>query len=280
MMNVIMYFHVTKKINKIMGLKKVLIIGDSCVDVFVYGNCKRLSPEAPVPILNPINTVINDGMAYNVYNNVKSLGLFCDIITNDDKPRKTRYVEKESNQTLLRVDENDVIERISQSELLGIPFTEYNAVIISDYNKGFLSEEDIEFISIRHNSVFMDSKKKLGNWCSYIDVIKINEKEQISNMDWVSENYNKYLNVTLGSRGSMYNNVIYPIEEIHPVRDLSGAGDAYLAALVVEFLRSTDMVKAIKFANKCASWVVTQKGITVIDLEKMNYPRTKDSWVS
>jgi bifunctional ADP-heptose synthase (sugar kinase/adenylyltransferase) len=250
-------------------MKKVLIIGDSCIDVFVYGNCKRLSPEAPVPILNPINTVVNDGMAYNVYRNVKSLGVFCNIVTNDDKPRKTRYVEKESNQTLLRVDENDVIERISQNELLGIDFKEFDAVIISDYNKGFLSEEDIEFISTQHNWVFMDSKKKLGNWCSFIDVIKINEKEQISNMDWIPENYNKYLIVTLGSRGSMYNNVIYPIEEIHPVRDLSGAGDTYLAALVAEFLKSTDMEKAIKFANKCASWVVTQKGVTVVDLNKM-----------
>ena len=38
---------------------KFLVIGDSCTDVHIYGKCNRLSPEAPVPILNPIKQIKN-----------------------------------------------------------------------------------------------------------------------------------------------------------------------------------------------------------------------------
>ena len=53
---------------------KILIVGDSCKDVFIYGDVTRLSPEAPVPVFNPRKTIENDGMAKNVSNNVEVLG--------------------------------------------------------------------------------------------------------------------------------------------------------------------------------------------------------------
>lgn len=45
---------------------RVVVYGDACVDVFVYGNCPRLCPEAPVPVFIPLEKVTNDGMALNV----------------------------------------------------------------------------------------------------------------------------------------------------------------------------------------------------------------------
>ena len=119
-------------------MKKVLVIGDSCRDYFQYGKCDRLSPEAPVPVFNPTNMVGGSGMSYNVFSNLKALGIDCDIITNPDMPRKTRYVDEVSNQTLLRIDENDDVDRIITSGLVGLDFSQFEAVIISDYNKGFL----------------------------------------------------------------------------------------------------------------------------------------------
>ena len=50
-------------------MNKVLIIGDSCLDVFEYGICNRINPEAPVPIFLPYKKIKNSGMAMNVYNN-------------------------------------------------------------------------------------------------------------------------------------------------------------------------------------------------------------------
>ena len=94
---------------------KVLVVGDSCKDKFIYGECKRICPEAPVPVFNPINRTENGGMAKNVYNNLKSLAPDWNIklLTNDTKIEKTRLVDIKTNQMLLRVDENDQCERIS-----------------------------------------------------------------------------------------------------------------------------------------------------------------------
>ena len=54
-------------------MKRILVIGEQCVDKFVYCNAKRLSPEAPVPVLNPIKTTKNQGMAGNTLANVRAL---------------------------------------------------------------------------------------------------------------------------------------------------------------------------------------------------------------
>jgi ribokinase len=82
--------------------------------------------------------------------------------------------------------------------------------------------------------------------------------------------------VTLGDKGARYSHVkkkiteqLFPIEIEHPVRDLTGAGDTFLAALVVEYLQKNDIEDAIKFANKCAAWAVTQKGVSVVDRNKI-----------
>ena len=50
---------------------KILVIGDSCQDVFIYGKCERLCPDAPVPVFIPLKTKKIGGMAFNVYENIK-----------------------------------------------------------------------------------------------------------------------------------------------------------------------------------------------------------------
>ena len=72
---------------------RVLVIGDSCQDVFVYGDIERISPEAPIPVFVPTHTEKNDGMAKNVANNVESLGMTIYTITNVNSITKKRYVE-------------------------------------------------------------------------------------------------------------------------------------------------------------------------------------------
>jgi bifunctional ADP-heptose synthase (sugar kinase/adenylyltransferase) len=54
-------------------MKKIVVIGDTCKDVFIYGESKRLSPEAPVPVFTPLYTVVNDGMAGNVVANISAI---------------------------------------------------------------------------------------------------------------------------------------------------------------------------------------------------------------
>ena len=253
-----------------MRIKKVLVIGDSCEDVFQYGVCERLSPEAPVPIFNPTMKNSNHGMAGNVYMNLLSLGIEADLISNTGIT-KTRIVDEVSNQILVRIDENDGVDEIRSDFLEGLDFTIYDAIIISDYNKGFISQANIQYISTKHNMVFLDTKKKLGKWVDNIDFIKINEIEYKNNTQYLDLFYRNNLIVTLGGRGAYLRNKSikkeFPIEKSHSVRDLSGAGDTFLAGLVAEFIKSNDISKAIIFANKCASWAVSQKGVVIVDLK-------------
>ena len=132
---------------------KLLVIGDSCLDIFKYGEVNRLAPEAPVPVIIPVFETSNPGMAGNVVRNLEVLGCQVDIITNKTEIRKIRYVCSKYNHLLLRVDENDTCEGIDRTTLDNINYSEYEAIIISDYCKGFLSEDDIEFISKKQNLI-------------------------------------------------------------------------------------------------------------------------------
>ena len=52
---------------------KVLVVGESCQDIFMYGEVKRLEPSAPVSVIKINNTIKNPGMAMNVAQNLLSL---------------------------------------------------------------------------------------------------------------------------------------------------------------------------------------------------------------
>lgn len=248
-------------------MKKVLVIGDGCKDVFQYGGCDRLSPEAPVPVFKPTMFKENGGMAVNTYRNLLALGVECDIIT-ESGATKTRFVDETSNQMLLRIDENDEINELSNEKMMSINFDDYSAIVISDYNKGFLTEDTIKYLS-KHKLVFLDTKKRIGDWCLDVDFIKINEKEFKENSQYLCLKYVGELIVTMGKEGARYWMNNYPIETEHEVRDLSGAGDTFLAALVAKYLENNDICEAIRFANKCAAWVVTQKGVVTVDINKI-----------
>ena len=105
---------------------KVLIIGDSCKDIFIYGKVKRLTPEAPVPVFNPTKEKSNDGMAKNVSNNIEALDVNIFTITNRNSIKKIRYVDDKSNQLVIRVDEHDYCDRIDEFLLHRIQKNECN----------------------------------------------------------------------------------------------------------------------------------------------------------
>lgn len=253
---------------------KILVVGDSCKDIFVYGNVDRLTPEAPVPVFNPIRERFNDGMARNVANNVEALGATIYTLTNQNSIKKVRYVDHKSNQLVLRVDEHDfcdrvdwaVLHRIQNNEcnLPMIGVVEVDAIIISDYCKGFLKEDDIKWICDNNENVFIDTKKKLGDWVNNCTYLKINSLEYEENKEFFKDNdvFEKTI-VTKGNEGCLFQDKIYPTGDV-PVKDISGAGDTFLAGLVVEYVRSDDIEKAIDFAQDCTKIVVQKHGVSTI----------------
>lgn len=244
---------------------KILVIGDSCTDIFRYGKVERLAPEAPVPIIVPEREESNHGMAGNVVRNINALGHETEFVTNSIEIRKIRYVCSKYNHLLLRVDENDKCESISYYNVNGLDWKSFDAVVISDYCKGFLSEDDIQYISKQHPLTFLDTKKVLGPWAHDVTFIKINYHEYQRNISVLStdEILNNKTIVTRGKYGCDYNGKNYPTIEV-PVKDVSGAGDTFLAGLVVEYARSKNIESAIDFAQECTTIVVQKVGVSTI----------------
>ena len=246
-------------------VKNILVIGDSCIDEYIYCSTNRFCPDAPVPILKPEAYVSTEGMAGNVADNLRALGANVDLITNANQIKKTRFVDERTNHMFVRVDEGeDDIFPIEQRTLDSIKWDEYNAVIISDYNKGFITEENIKFISENHPLTFLDTKKKLNGYAEKITYVKINDVEYNITTETLTPEYNEKMIITRGSKGAEYDGVIYPVEEVD-VRDTSGAGDTFLAGLVHKYLEYNSIGLAVQFANKCTTQVVQKKGTAKIN---------------
>lgn len=245
---------------------KILVIGDSCTDVFIYGRCERLSPEAPIPVFEPSKTVTNDGMAGNVVANLRRLGVGkVELITNHEQITKTRYVEYKSNQMLLRVDSND---KVSNSfDIKKVDFDSYDAIVVADYDKGFLTPQNIQQIGERAKLSFIDTKKVIDieNFKGFT-FVKMNEVEwercQRYGADY--DEWKDRLIITMSERGCMYKEKRYSVDNSVEVRDLSGAGDTWMASFAYKYTESNNVDESIELANKNATIVVQKRGVSTI----------------
>ena len=246
---------------------KILLIGDHCLDVYHYGACDRLSPEAPVPVLKQHSVEVKMGMSSNVALNLKSFGVKVNHQKNGDIIKKHRLIDSRFQQHLLRFDEgeNTLLDEINIKRVKHI--NKMDAVVISDYNKGFLRHNSISEICdiFKDYPIFVDSKKQDLS-CFKNCYVKINEKEfrNIKKLPINSE-----LIVTMGEKGALYKNKTYSVDKTE-VFDVCGAGDVFLASLVYEFLNTSSIEQAIPFANKCASFSVSKMGTYVLTKEDVN----------
>lgn len=204
------------QIPKLKG-RKILIIGDICVDEYIMGQVRRISPEAPVPVLDVESEDIRLGMAANVAQNVVSLGgeaLLVSVVGNDmganllydlahksgvatqylvmDKSRpttrKTRVMAKHHH--LVRVDHEirrDLSEETQDKliEMVRKSVMEADCVVIEDYKKGVVSRSVIERVVqiCRQNKkpVLVDPHKtSSGPFYQGVDLIKPNFDEALS----------------------------------------------------------------------------------------------------
>jgi bifunctional ADP-heptose synthase (sugar kinase/adenylyltransferase) len=245
-------------------MKKILVVGEYGIDKFVYGKIERLNPEAPTPVMIPTYEKENLGMAGNVFKNLESLGEFeVEFLGNQVPAIKTRFVEEKSNYILLRTDENDHIQRIESISYNYI--ASFDAVVISDYNKGFLEPGDIRAIASVAKLSFMDTKKPLDTWAIGIDWIKINDKEfkNPKHNPTAMDSLNDSLIVTAGGNGAIYKGKTYPTEQANVV-DVVGAGDTFMSAFVYYTLKGKKVDQCIEFANKCSHGAVIRRGVSLL----------------
>jgi bifunctional ADP-heptose synthase (sugar kinase/adenylyltransferase) len=247
-------------------MSKILVIGETCDDIFIYGEVNRLNPEAPVPIITPKYQVTNKGMAENVYRNLESLGATVDLVCNSDNIKKIRYVDDSYNYILLRIDIGDDVNRINLEDL---PNDEYSAVVIGDYNKGFLETSDIIKICKKYTCpIFLDTKKELGSWVNGVDYIKINNSEYQRNKKLIDDTLLSKTIVTRGKEGCNFNGNNYPTKSVE-VKDVVGAGDTFLAGLVFKYIENNSIEESIEFANLCSTQVVQKRGVGIVDKNEL-----------
>jgi bifunctional ADP-heptose synthase (sugar kinase/adenylyltransferase) len=245
-------------------MKKILVLGESCRDIFVYCKAERLAPDLPIPVLGIIEQKENPGMAANVERNIKGIFPKVDLYTNKKwkEVTKTRYMHCDTNHIFIRVDTDHRIPRVN---VKNIPLSKYDIIAISDYNKGFLHEDDIAYILERHNNVFIDTKKILGDWAAKAKFIKINNHEYERSKPYISDLLADKIIHTKGDQGCFFNGKSYPVGRKVEVKDTTGAGDSFFAALIVKYAETGNIKSAIAFANECASQVVRHKGVSVIE---------------
>ena len=183
--------------------KKVLVIGDAMIDAYYLGSVSRISPEAPVPIIEIESKSKRLGGAANVALNVVALGAsasLCALCGDDDNAKELKRLCSESGidstylieskvrsttvktriisrgQHLLRVDEetkhyttgDEELEIIQQLEN-AIKQVMPDVVIIEDYNKGLLSEKVIQHIlkCCNEKSILSTVDPKFYNFNAY-----------------------------------------------------------------------------------------------------------------
>jgi D-beta-D-heptose 7-phosphate kinase/D-beta-D-heptose 1-phosphate adenosyltransferase len=208
------------------------------------------------------NHYTTQGMAANVKNNFASLGIEVDFVTNDSTITKTRYIDQRSGQHLLRVDDEPRFPEWSGQTAYSL--TDYDVIVISDYDKGFVTYEQIEIIVKEcHCPIFIDTKKT--NLARFEGAfVKINNKEH-----GLAKTFCSNIIMTMGDQGARYNGKIYPAPKVELV-DVCGAGDTFLAALVYQYLMTADIEESILFANRAGAVSVQHQGNYAPSLEEIN----------
>jgi bifunctional ADP-heptose synthase (sugar kinase/adenylyltransferase) len=239
---------------------QILLIGDNGVDQYQYGTVTRISPEAPVPVVNYTHTVTKPGMAANVKENLEALGCTVDFVHGIKTCIKTRVIDSRTKQHLVRIDQD------SPSRAVKIDYNnidQYNAIVVSDYNKGSVDYDTIENLRLRyHGPIFVDTKKTdLARFEGCF--VKINQVEFDSAKTLPTE-----LIVTLGRDGARYKEHTISAPQVEAF-DVCGAGDTFLSALAYNYVLSQDILSAIEFAIRASSITVQHIGVYSPTLEEI-----------
>lgn len=306
--------------------KKILVIGDIILDRYIFGKVMRISPEAPVPVVEVYEEQYRLGGAANVANNIIALGgkvylcgiigkgsagrIVRDLLTErgiqqdfifDDIRRttvKTRIIG--GNQQIVRFDIEDRkrLEGKAKETFLSIiknGLNNFDAVIVSDYKKGVVSEELFRIL-VSHkkkNSSFVAVDPKVGHFRLYKQVSLITpniaeashgaEIEIKDEKTLIKAGFNLLKKlacdsvlITRGEEGmSLFEKQNSDVNVTHlptvakKVFDVTGAGDTVIATITLAHVAGASLVDAAKIANVAAGIVVGKIGTATATKEEI-----------
>lgn len=268
---------------------KILIFGDVCTDINYYGQIRKISPEAPIPVFEIESKEEKPGMAENILLNVERAGNEAILYSKEDfvrekKTLKSRYFV--GNHYCYRIDEDEksplkpgeqkiILDRIKSH-------TDAKAVILQDYNKGFFTENFIHLIieTVRiyiPNAVIIADGHKSRNPKFYVNVdyLKLNEEEYeaLSKKEDILDFVVGGVILTRGNRGSTLftknNEQDFPSVKVE-TKDVTGAGDTFVSWFASEIAKGSIEEKAMTIASKAASISVEHLGCYAPTEEEVN----------
>jgi D-beta-D-heptose 7-phosphate kinase/D-beta-D-heptose 1-phosphate adenosyltransferase len=244
---------------------KVLVFGDVIIDKYIYGTSERISPEAPVPVVKYQHEVKTLGGAGLVYENLKSLDVDVTLFeTNQPRSVKTRIIC--DGHYITRIDDDkDADGAAVLKNVLCSDFSQYDYVILSDYNKGVLDDSlrIIEHINKFDCKIIVDPKEHAsqykGAW-----LVKPNNSEftKFGFCGWQGNiiTTNAGDNVVASIDCIDYN---LPVAQVE-VSDVTGAGDCFLAAFVYGLTKNYDYTQCLELAIKGSRRAVQHVGTHIL----------------
>lgn len=316
-----------KEILQLLPQQKIFVVGDLMWDEYIRGDSSRISPEAPVPVVLVQKEELIPGGATNVLRNLLTLGCTCGIagyVGQDsagenmektlislkvkdicleklsDRPtiRKTRIIAR--NQHMLRVDweiVKPVDEKIQDILIDKIKkvLPEYQAVILSDYDKGVLSPKVIQTILEEANRlgifVAVDPQIRHFRYYHQATVMTPNEKEAAEGMGMpfpqsdeetiaigekiLQELKLNHLIITRSQKGMA---LFIPNEKpvliptvAREVYDVTGAGDTVIAVYTAARMAKASAKEAVILANAAAGIVVGKLGTATTTIAEIEH---------
>lgn len=294
---------------------RILVIGDVMLDHYIWGDATRISPEAPVPVVDIARDSWTAGGAANVALNIASLGAHCTLAgyigsdeagdrlgeilraqriahinTSGTAPTilKTRVLVQQ--QQLCRLDREApppayAVNPRDADAIFGAAIHACDAVVLSDYAKGILSNELVARVTKLARRagklVALDPKPRRQLAFRALDLITPNKREalQLAGLEPVPHApfpaaevcarlhklyATKHLVITLGEDGMLLSSGGKVVKIIptaaREVFDVSGAGDTALAGLVLGLAAGASLERATHFANAAAGVVVGKLG--------------------
>ena len=232
----------------------ILVIGDICLDRYIIGEVIRQNPEAPAPLLTKREVKELFGMTANVARNLEALGANVELRVPAEVSIKERFVDRRTGTQLLRVDHDEVSTPLFRDAKP--VHLEYDAIVVCDYMKGAVTSELIAYFDKHANCpVFLDTKKKELPFLEHT-FVKLNAIET----DAIRTPRPLHLITTRGAEGAEYFGCHYSAPRVQ-LADPCGAGDTFIAALAVHYVKYQNMPLAIPFANKAASITVQHMGV-------------------
>jgi len=300
--------------------QRILVLGDVILDWYWWGQASRLSPEAPVPVVRKQRTTLQPGGAGNTAANLAALGARVSLfgvtgldghareleaalgaygvdtgglVEDHSRPTTTKTRVIAAHQQVVRVDEEStgpISEAIVAEVLAAVKkdLASADAIVISDYAKGFLTPQLLRGVIGAGKPVFADPKGADATRYQGAFLLKPNRLELGLLTGLPSDTHAEVLAagtrlaasmpgthilVTEGSEGMTLFSANQPPEHLastpRQVFDVTGAGDTVLAVIAMAITAGASWAQAMQLAAEAAGIAIGQMGSVAVSLSQL-----------